>query len=120
VDVLGGPGSDIPARLLATADGVIALGSAESPNVAFDRAGTLPWAGKPNSGFITKRRADGSHVFTIGFGGTAYFVPQWVALSATSMVVLGLYSGTPDLDPGPGTLTLPMAENTFWLARFDL
>jgi len=120
VDVLGGPGSDTPTRLLATTDGVIALGSAESPNVAFDRAATLPWPGKPNSGFISQRRADGSHVSTIPFGGSAYFVPQHVALSATSMVILGLYGGTPDLDPGPETFALPIAENTYWVARFEL
>lgn len=119
-DVLGGPGSDTPTSLLATADGVIALGSAESPNVPFDRAGSVAWTGKPNSGFITKRHPDGSHVFTIPFGGSAYFVPQHIGLSATSMVVAGLYGGTPDLDPGPETFSFPMAENTYWVARFDL
>ncbi|HKO52627.1 MAG TPA: hypothetical protein VJV79_33195, partial [Polyangiaceae bacterium] len=120
VDLLGGPSSEFPGHVLATEDGVLALGSAESPNVAFDRAGGLTWAGTTNAGFITRRRADGSHVFTMGLGGAAYLVPLHVAMSASSMVVAGIYNGTPDLDPGPGTASLPTAESAHWLARFQL
>jgi hypothetical protein len=119
-DFLGGPNSEFPGHVLATKDGVIALGSAESPNVAFDRVGALPWTGKTNAGFITRRRSDGSHVFTMGLGGAAYLVPQHVVMSANSMVVAGIYNGTPDLDPGPGIASLATAENAHWLARFDL
>src|SRR4030095_3923349 len=64
------------------------------------------------SGFITKLNPDGSRAWTVTFGATspgsgAAAGINSMVLSATSLTLAGVSSGTVDFDPGPA-----MAEHT--------
>jgi hypothetical protein len=50
--------------------------------------------------FITKMTSDGGRAWTIVFGATVWV--NSLSVSATSLTVVGTYSGTVDFDPGPG------------------
>jgi hypothetical protein len=69
-----------------------------------------PTPGGLADGFVLKLDAAGSYTWVYTFGSTLTDVARRVAVMADGTVqVAGLFSGTVDFDPGPGTATLTSA-----------
>jgi hypothetical protein len=83
-------------------DGAVYLGGGFLGTADFDPGDGVDVrsaAGTPD-GFITKLNPDGSRAWTTTFGATASVTS--IAVSATSLTVVGGYSGAVDFDSGPG------------------
>ena len=65
-------------------------------------------------GFISKLNSMGGFVWVKQMSGTIYDEPQTVAVDAAGNVyVAGEFSGTSDLDPGPGTFPITALSNFY-------
>lgn len=96
-----------PQRMAADpTGGVVIVGSFTGTDVDFDPGMGQDLHSSNSNGdvFATKYLSDGTYVWTKTFGGLFGDVGQGVAVDSSGKVtVCGVFSGTADFDPGPGT-----------------
>lgn len=121
---IGGPGAELSNGLYLDGSGNIYITGAYDGTVDFDPSpgvANLTTAGG-NDIFLAKYDAAGNYVFAKSMGGTAnYDEAMDITIDATGNIYLtGHYSGTPDMDPGPGVANLPFNfSDAVFFAKYD-
>jgi len=103
---VGGTGQDRAYEAAVDPSGNLFVGGSFADNIDFDPAG--PSGGHSSSGgvdgFAVKLASDGSHIWSVSFGGTGDDEVIAVASDPFHKVCLaGYFSDTVDFDPGPGS-----------------
>jgi len=105
VQTWGGTGSDSPSEVTLDAEGATYITGTYNGTVDFDPgAGTSEATSAGGQDiFLSKFSSDGTYQWTKTWGGTGTDGNSRMMVSAETLLMLGLFSGTVDFDPGAGT-----------------
>jgi hypothetical protein len=120
----GGTKSDTPYAAGFLSDGTVVVGgNVPSPTTDLDPgAGTSAVTATSNTGFVSKFDATGTFLWSRVWGTTTHGEVYGVAVGPDdSVVVLGLFQGTIDLDPTAGTdlRSAPPWQNSGFLVKLS-
>jgi hypothetical protein len=120
---IGGVSSDYLYSMVIDAVGNVYITGSFSGTADFDPgAGTanLTSAGDGDI-FIAKYDASGNYVYAKAIGGAYYDRGNSIAIDASgNAIITGLFYGTADFDPGPGTANLsPVGDADIFIAKYD-
>jgi hypothetical protein len=104
-------------ELVATADGGLLLSGALATATNFNPAGNDVRRPAVGAGFVTKLAADGAYGWTVSLGSDDVRRVM-VGTHERGAVVVGLYSGSGDFDPGRKVQTLTAQAYSGFLSRF--
>lgn len=120
INVSNTPGTYVGPRLALDASGGAYVAGAFTGTVDFDPGASTAnlTAAGAQDGFALKLNSAGSYLWAIGIGGavsgfsTSDDVAYSVATDATGQAhIVGIFRGTADFDPGPGTLNITAMGN---------